>query len=158
MSKSYSKRATALFAASGSSSKKIIKILVQGGADVNLQDKSRETALFRASQYSYTKIVEIPVQGGADVKPANNLQLLLLGPEPDVGTDRGVYDNALSYACSFGLQEFVKLLLNEGARFRVPVATYDKALGHIGSRTYLLPHKYETIAMQLSRAIAALLN
>ena len=140
----------------------IVQKLIEKGADVDSVDASQETALLKASKLRHTEVVSILVASGAKGleaalelsissihEPAHDLQLLLLGAELDVGTHSAVYDNALSYACSFGFVEAVKLLLKEGARFRVPVATYHKALGIIGSRSYIPSHKYEAIAKLL---------
>ena len=138
----------------------VVQILIDKGADIDCQDEYQQTALLMACEKGHTEVVSVLVASGAKGleaalsttlihEPGNDLQLLLLGAEPDVGTHSGVYENALSHACSFGFEESVKLLLKKGARFRVPVATYDKALGIIGSRRYTLPHKYEAIAKLL---------
>ena len=125
----------------------IVQILIDKGADIDCQDEYQQTALLMACKKGHTEVASVLLASGA--KGSNDVQLLLLGAEPNVGTSSGVYENALSHACSLGCEEYVKLLLENGARFRVPVATYDKALGLIGSRAYVPSHKYEAIAKLL---------
>ena len=72
----------------------IVDILLQNGADVNLQNTSGHTALIAASSFGYKEIVEILVQKGADV----NLQ---------DKSDK----TALITASSFGYKEIVDILV-----------------------------------------------
>ena len=161
----------------------IVHILIDKGADIDSVDADQQTALLIASKKGHVEIVRILLASGARGWEtalstafvhghADDLQLLLEQASPsqqrtavqlflkldsNVCTHGGAYDNALSSACSTGLEAFVKILLEE-AQFKIPVEIYDRGLGLIGTRRYLAPHKYEAIAKLLreSRAITAL--
>ncbi len=179
---------TALLIASREGHVEIVKILIQERADVNVQNESGETALFIASKKGYVEVVRILLASGANRLEAalstafmygreDVLQLLLkqasrsqqrtavqmLFRDVDVAgvyPPRGVYNYALSFVCSFGLEESVEILLEEGAKFKIPAEIYDRALELVGSRKYLPPHKYEAIAKLLRerRAITVLVD
>ena len=168
---------TALLIASREGHVEIVKILIQERADVNILNKSGQTALFIASRKGYVEVVRILLASGANRLEAalstafiygreDVLQLLLkqasrshqrtavqmLFRAVDVAgvyPPRGVYDYALSFVCSFGLEESVEILLEEGAKFMIPAEIYDRALELVGSRRYLLPHEREKIAKLL---------
>lgn len=161
----------------------IVHILIDKGADIDSVDADQQTALLIASKKGHVEIVRILLASGARGWEtalstafvhghADDLQLLLEQASPsqqrtavqlflkldsNVCTHGGAYDNALSSACSTGLEAFVKILLEE-AQFKIPVEIYDRALGLIGTRRHLPTHKYEAIAKLLreSRAITAL--
>ena len=161
----------------------IVHILIDKGADIDYVDADQQTALLIASKKGHVEIVRILLASGArgletalstafrnthgDVlllllKQAARSQQrtavrLFLNLNSHVCTQGGAYDNALSSACSFGLEAFVEILLEE-AKFKIPVETYNEALRLIGSRRYLPPHEYEAIAKLLRerRAITAL--
>ena len=76
-----------------------VKLLVEKGADLNIQSKSGETALMSAARTGRTEIVKILVEGGADL----NIQ---------------DYQNewtALMEAARYGHKEIVKILIDNGA-------------------------------------------
>ena len=161
----------------------MVNILIDKGADIDSVDADQQTALLIASKKGHVEIVRILLASwpkGLEAAlstafvdgHADDLQLLLEQASPsqqrttvqlflkldsNVCTHGGAYENALSSACSFGLEAFVKILLEE-AQFKIPVEIYDRALGLIGTRRYLPTHKYEAIAKLLceSRAITAL--
>ena len=177
---------TALLQATERGWEGIVQILIDKGADIDSVDVLQKTALSIASRKGYMGIVGILLargakgveaalstafkQGDRDVlqpllKQASPSQQrvavrLFLDTYPDVYAPGGDDDNALSLACSFGLEDFVEVLLEEGAKSKIPVKIYDRALGLIGSRRFLLPHKHEKIAKLLreKRATTALLD
>ena len=180
----YSHQRTALLQAAERGWEDIVQILIKKGADINSVDADQQTALLIASAKGYVEVVLILLASGADdlVSAPNTalvhghgdaLQLLLKQASPIQQRNAaklfsklesnecirgGAYENALFSACSFGLEEFVKILL-EVARFNIPVETCDEALRlKIGTRRYLPPHEYEAIAKLLreTRATSAL--
>uniref|UniRef100_A0A6C0C4B3 Uncharacterized protein n=1 Tax=viral metagenome TaxID=1070528 RepID=A0A6C0C4B3_9ZZZZ len=89
----------------------IIKLLLKGDVNINLQNEMDETALMIASEHGNTGIVEILITAGA------NLDIQ--------GGSNG--DSALIMA-SDGLPEIVKLLLDAGANINLENAYGDTAL------------------------------
>ena len=175
---------TALWQAAERGWEDIVQILIEKGADIESVDVGQQTALDIASARGHVEVVLILLKGGAkDLVSALNtasfhgdvdaLQLLLkqaspvqqrnvvqlfLKLESNECIRGGAYEKALFTACSFGLEAFVKILL-EGARSNIPVETCDEALMlKIGTRRYLPPHDYEAIAKLLRerRAMSAL--
>jgi len=90
---------TALMKASGNGHEKVVKLLLDKGADVNLQSKYAETALMKASGNGHEKVVKVLLAKGAEVDQGE-------------GTSDGT---ALSQAFEEGHEEVVKLLLAKGA-------------------------------------------
>ncbi len=148
----------------------IVQILIDKGADIDSVDKYQQTALLIASRKGHAEVVRILLASGAKGLEAalfiiafmdsrRDISQLLLDQvhedETDMYTPGGVYDNALSWACSLAKVEFVLFLLKE-ARLKIPVKIYDRALGSIGSGRYLPPDKYETIAKLLRERRAAI--
>jgi ankyrin repeat protein len=76
----------------------VVKGLLQGGARVNVQDRSGRTAVYWAAKNNYAEVVEILLDGGADPN--------LTGPT--VGTP-------LYVAASRGAIEAAKVLMSRGA-------------------------------------------
>ena len=178
-----SNQLTALWQAAEKGWEDIVQILIDRGADVNVQNVSGETALFVAAQGGHVGVVRILLAGGAKdleaalgtafmYKHVDVLQALLLQAsrrqqrlavqvfrkdKTYVSTLGGPYEVALSSACLFGMEESVKVLLEVGAQLPIPAGMYDRALGLIGSRKYLLDPEYEAIAKLLRerRALAA---
>ena len=161
-----------------------VQILIDRGADVNVQNISGENVLFAAYQGGHKEIIRILViASGAEsletalskalmerqgdilqliLKQASRSQqraavLMLVEDETAMATTGKVYDEALCLACSYGLEELIEVLLEVGAQLTIPVEIYDRALGLIGSRKYLLPPEYGAIAKRLRerRALAA---
>ena len=174
---------TALWQAAERGWEDIVQILIEKGADLESVDVGQQTALLIASVRGHVEVVLILLASGtSDLVSALNtalvhghgdaLQLLLKQASPVQQRNAvqlflklesnecirgGAYEKALFTACSFGLEAFVKILL-EGARSNIPVETCDEALKLIGSRRYLPPPEYEAIAKLLRerRAISAL--
>lgn len=76
----------------------IVTLLLENGADVNIQTKDGETALILASMFGYIEIVKILLEYGANVDTKENLGM-----------------TALMAASGEGHIEIVKLLLANGA-------------------------------------------
>ena len=174
---------TALLQAAERGWEDIVQILMERGADINSMDADQQTALLIASTKGHVEVVLILLASGAsDIVSALNtalvhghgdaLQLLLKQASPIQQRNAvqlllklesnecirgGAYEHALFSACSFGLEAFVKLLV-EGARSSIPVETCDEALRLVGTRRYLPPYDYEAIAKLLRerRATTAL--
>jgi ankyrin repeat protein len=49
----------------------IVKVLVENGADVNIQDKNGNTALIYTSYYGYLEIVQHLIDKGVDINHQN---------------------------------------------------------------------------------------
>ena len=64
--------ATALHLASRMGSLEIVKILINNGANLDIQDKEGWTALMRAASFSYESIVQELLKNGAKVNNINN--------------------------------------------------------------------------------------
>ena len=173
---------TALFKASRDGHKELVEILVQRGADLNRQNISGDTALSVAFKEGNREMVQVLIEAeGLEAalsaafiyRHRDILQLLLkqasrsqqrvsvrlfLDTDTDVYAPGGVYDDALSFACSFGLEESVEVLLEEGAKSKIPIEIHDRALGLIGSRCFLMVDEYEAIdkLLRKRRATTAL--
>ena len=178
-----SHRRTALLQAAERGREDIVQMLIEKGADISSVDADQQTALLIASAKGHVEVVLILLASGADdsVSALNTalvhghedaLQLLLKQASPIQQRNAvklflklesnecirgGAYEKALFTACSFGLEAFVKLLL-EGARSSIPVETCDEAMRLIGTRRFLPHHDYEAIAKLLRerRAMSAL--
>ena len=174
---------TALLQAAEGGWEDIVQMLIEKGADINSVNADQQTALLIASTMGHVEVVLILLASGAKdlvsalntasshghdyavqrlLKQASPIQQrnaaqLFLKLESSVCIRGGAYEFALFSACSFGLEAFVKLLL-EGARSNIPVETCDEAMRLIGTRRYLPAQKYEAIAELLreKRAMSAL--
>ena len=149
---------TALLQAAERGWEDIVQILIDKGADIDSVDEDQQTALLIASRNGHVEVCCMLLASGAKgFEATNDLQLLLVGNEANLRTHGEVYDNALSSACSFGLESVVKMLVEE-AEFKIPVETYNRALRLIGSRRYVRPYDCEAIAKLLreGRAVTAL--
>ena len=159
-------------------------MLIDRGADVNAKNGSGETALFAAYRHGHKEIIRILLANVAEtletvlskalmMRHGDRLQLLLkqasrsqqrtavqmlVEDSTALATMGGVYDETLSLACSYGFEELIEVLLEVGAPSLIPVEIYDRALGLIGSRKYLLTPEYEAIAKLLRERRASASN
>jgi len=89
---------TALMFASERGHTRIVKLLIEAGADVNIQDHINHTALMVASCNGHAKIIKILIEARADVNLYNV---------------NGY--TALTYATANGYTKIIKLLIENGA-------------------------------------------
>ena len=116
-----------LYSASSRGYKNIVQILIDNGADVNVQGGEYGYAIWAAMSQGYNEIVDLLLQHGAspsihsgyDDKALvaasrggyrNIVELLL-----DEGVDSDAYDDALISALEGGHKDIIKLLLEKGA-------------------------------------------
>ena len=92
---------TALGGAARYGHTKIVKALIEAGADVNAVNGCGETALHWAAYGGHTEVARVLIEGGADV---------------NVNGWRGV--TALMWAARYGHAEIVKMLVEAGAKFK----------------------------------------
>ena len=128
----------------------VVLLLLASGA------KDLVSALSTVLVHGHGDALQLLLKQASPIQQRNAVQLLLKLDSNEC-IPGGAYENALFLACSFGLEEFIKMLL-EGARSNISVETCDTALRLIGTRTYLPPHDREAIAKLLRerRAITAL--
>jgi ankyrin repeat protein len=126
------KGCTALMYASMEGHTEDVKLLIEAGADVNLQDKDGYTALMCASEIRYTESVGLLLEAGADVnvQDSSGYTALMVASEYgcigvaklllEAGADVNVRDNygytALELAKRNGVWDIVKLLREAGAK------------------------------------------
>jgi hypothetical protein len=126
---------TLLYLAAEHGHQRMVKLLLDKGADVNAQGGDYGNALQAASKGGREQIVKLLLDKGADVNAqgrryGNALQAaskggheqvvkLLLDKGADVNAQGGVYGNALQAASQGGHEAVVKLLLDRGAQFNV---------------------------------------
>ena len=53
----------------------LIKLLVESGANINLEDNDGYTALMRSVYYKHTEIVSLLLSHGADIDKLDNVKL-----------------------------------------------------------------------------------
>src|SRR5258706_306485 len=75
--------------------KKLEKLLIENGADVNKANNVGNTSLYIAAQFGYLEVVKLLIENGADMNQANR--------------------NALYRAVYKGHLEVIKLLIENGA-------------------------------------------
>jgi ankyrin repeat protein len=103
-----------LLLASETGNWKMVKILLNAGAGVNIRDEEYlRTPLFWAVCYNHKKVVKLLLKAGADV---NTKDIINATP--------------LMYACWNGNEEMVKLLLNAGANINIKDIYGDTALDY----------------------------
>ena len=124
-------------------------LLLEKGADINLQDGNGCTALHRASRFGDKAIVKFLLDNGADLtlqdeqqrnalyeashEGSEDVVQLLLEKATDVELPGGVYDVALNKACyargyDFPGKSSAQRLLEKGATFDIPLEIYNRAL------------------------------
>jgi len=89
---------SALFYASQTGLFKVVKFLIDHGADCNKKNKYSETPLIMASKYGFIDIVEYLMNHGADPNIQNETR-----------------ETALIIACKSGYTEIIKYLMSHGA-------------------------------------------
>ncbi|CAI7672865.1 unnamed protein product [Penicillium discolor] len=123
---------------------KIIKLLLDKGADINAQGGQYGNPLQAASRRGYLKIVKLLLDKGVNVNTqggyySNPLQAaseagyleivkLLLDKGAGINIQGGAFDNPLLAASISGHQNIVKLLLGEGADVNAEGSNYGTAL------------------------------
>jgi ankyrin repeat protein len=133
-----------LYYASRFGLRKIVKLLLDRGADVNVQGGDYGNALQAAAFIGHKEMVELLVSKGADVNLqgghyGNTLQAaacrghketveLLVSKGADVNLQGGVYGNALCAAADRGHKEIVELLISKGADVNLQGGFYGNAL------------------------------
>ncbi|KAH7065082.1 hypothetical protein B0J12DRAFT_24715 [Macrophomina phaseolina] len=124
--------------------RKIVKLLVEKGADVNAQGGYYGNALQAASVRGHEQVVRLLLEKGADVNAqggryGNALQAasvggheqevrLLVEKGADVNAQGGYYGNALQAASVEGHEQVVRLLLEKGADVNAQGGYYGNAL------------------------------
>jgi len=93
----------------------IVKLLIEKGADVNLDNNFGITALMYASKKGYLKIIELLLKNDADINYQDNY-------------GKNSAYTALIYACKEGQLETVKLLLKKGANINEKDVSNETAL------------------------------
>ncbi|KAL2848944.1 ankyrin repeat-containing domain protein [Aspergillus pseudodeflectus] len=134
----------ALQAASAKSHQEIVKLLLDKGADINVQGGEYGNALQAASFGGHQKIIQLLLEKGADINAqgghyGNALQAaslqghteivcLLLDKGADIDARGGEYGDALQAASFGGYQEIVRLLLDKGADINAQCGEFGNAL------------------------------
>jgi ankyrin repeat protein len=124
---------TALIKAAELGHTKIIQLLLENGADINLTDYYNNSALMMATQSGHTEIVQLLLDKGADINRTNNrnenalimavkkdfkniVELLLAKPDIVLDTRRKFFnDTALTLAIIRNHEEIVQLLMKKNA-------------------------------------------
>ena len=102
---------SALQAACHVGSKEIVKMLLDGGANINAQGGFYGNALQAACERGSKEIVELLLDGGANINAQG-----------------GSFETALQAACQRGSKEIVKMLLDRGADINVQGGHFGNAL------------------------------
>ena len=135
---------TILQAASFGGHKEVVQMLLEKGAEVNVQGGFYGNALQAASAGGHETIVQILLKEGADVNvqggdDGNALQAasagghekivqMLLKEGAEVNAQGGFYGNALQAASAGGHETVVQMLLEKGAEVNVQGGFYGNAL------------------------------
>ncbi|KAI0569585.1 ankyrin repeat domain-containing protein [Pyrenophora tritici-repentis] len=135
---------TFLYLAAEHGHQRMVKLLLDKGADVNAQGGSYGNALQAASEGGHEAVVKLLLDNGADVNAqggyySNALYAassrgheavgkLLLDKGADVNAQGGYYGNALQAASFEGHEAVVKLLLDKGADVNAQSGEYGNAL------------------------------
>ncbi|KAH7069938.1 hypothetical protein BKA63DRAFT_569533 [Paraphoma chrysanthemicola] len=122
----------------------ITRLLLDNGAEVNVQGGFYGNALQAASDRGYEQIVQILLNNDAKVNAqggyhGNALQAasargneqivqILLNNDAEVNAQGGQYGNALQAASTFGHEQIVQILLNNGAEVNAQGGHYGNAL------------------------------
>ncbi len=153
---------TALHAASFGGHEKIVQMLLEKGADVNVQGGHYGNALQAASYRGQNQVVQILLHYGADVNAqggtyGNALQAasveghgqvvqILFHYGADVNAQGGSYGNALHAASSGGHNQIVQILLDKGANTNAQGGEFGTAL-----QTASLEGHYKIVQMLLNK-------
>ncbi|KAL0939594.1 uncharacterized protein CTRU02_206204 [Colletotrichum truncatum] len=137
-------KAPPLYYACCSGLSRVIRTLLDNGADVNAQGGSYGNALQAASDRGYEEIVRLLLDNRADVNAQGGyysnallaasyggyeeIVRLLLDKGADVNAQGGDYGNALQAASYRGHEEIVRLLLDKEADVNAQGGSYDNAL------------------------------
>jgi hypothetical protein len=165
------KQALPLYHAAFGGLRKMLKLLLDKGADVNAHGGRYGNALQAASSRGHEQIVKLLLDKGADVNALGGsygnalyaalkrgheqIVKLLLDKGADVNAHGGSYGNALYAASERGHEQIVKLLLDKGADVNAHGGHYRNALqaalaeGH-EQIVKLLLNKGATLSMQNS--------
>ncbi|KAF7506301.1 hypothetical protein GJ744_011874 [Endocarpon pusillum] len=127
-----------------------VKILLDRGADINIQGGVYGNALKAAASQGNEQLVKILLDRGADINIqggvyGNALQAaasqeneqivkILLDHGADINIQGGVYGNALQAAASQGDEQIMKILLDRGADINIQGGEYGNALQAAASR------------------------
>jgi len=90
---------------------KIIELLINKGADLNLQNNNKDTALLYSSKNGYKDIAELLINKGADLNLQDNNK-----------------DTALLYSLKNGYKDIAELLIDKGADLNLQDNNKDTAL------------------------------
>ena len=139
-----------LHAASAGGHTEIVQILLEKGAEVNVQGGDYGTALGAASAGGHTEIVQILLENGAEVNAEGGrygtalgvasarghteIVQILLEKGAEVNVQGGDYGTALGAASAGGHTEIVQILLENGAEVNAEGGRYGTALGVASAR------------------------
>ena len=124
--------------------KKMVKFLIDKGANVNARDKSKKTPLYSAIEKKYNEIAKYLIKKGADINAknadgytpsitaagSNNEELLkeLIAKKADINIQDNMKQTALTYAAYKGYIWAVKELIKAGANCNLRDHQGDTAL------------------------------
>lgn len=126
---------TGLILAAQNDNLKIVKLLVQQGADIEIKDWNRYNALTYSSSYEYSDIASFLVESGSTLElkdsggntplifsavyDMKNLMLALINKGADLDKKNFQGDTALMFAVSRSSSELVELLIKSGANVKL---------------------------------------
>ncbi|KAJ7017378.1 ankyrin repeat domain-containing protein [Mycena alexandri] len=138
------------------------QLLVEHGANVNVQGGEYDSALQAASYNGHENIVQLLIEHGANVNAQGgeydsalqaasyngheNIVQLLIEHGANVNAQGGEYDSALQAASYMGHKNIVQLLIEHGANVNLQGGVYNSALqaasleGHINIVQLLIEH------------------
>nr|POF13638.1 isoform 3 of ankyrin repeat and kh domain-containing protein 1 [Quercus suber] len=136
--------ASSIYYASSLGLEKVVRILLDGGAEVNTQGERYNNVLYAASCGGYEKVVRMLLDGGAEVNApggyhGNALQAasagghekvvrMLLDGGAEVNAPGGYHGNALQAASAGGHEKVVRMLLDGGAEVNAQGGHFVNAL------------------------------